>query len=407
MASNPAQGNGYSPYPSIYGNMAGQGMNFSHQAPYQVQNPGTPTSLPPMHPNSAYSANPNNNFQFSYHGDAGSAPQPSPTAGAPGSGPNAPLATPSGAQTTDPLDSGAQGHGAHQHSPHSHQSQAHQLTPPQQHPQTPQQQQQQQQSQHQQQQQRQAQQQHQNATPSPYQQPTSQANHPGMGNMMHGHPIYPGDNRYDRLPQQRYMDPNMQPMLGRSNSRSGEMPWTQPGMMPDIMGAGGAVRNPAGVQGRAPAKQNMAGLNNMGGMGMNGMNMGMGAGLGGMPGMPGLSPMGDRMGWGGGGLVGAPTSPYGHPQQHAQQLHQQQQQFHHGLQAHPYQQQQPHMMQHPQGIPPTAQHMGNHNRVGSMGPAPGGGIKKKAKRPVVPVVKDKNCPKRPRNSYIFFTLMKR
>jgi len=42
-----------------------------------------------------------------------------------------------------------------------------------------------------------------------------------------------------------------------------------------------------------------------------------------------------------------------------------------------------------------------------MGPAPGGGIKKKAKRPVVPVVKDKNCPKRPRNSYIFFTLMKR
>ncbi|KAF9394958.1 hypothetical protein BGZ94_006620, partial [Podila epigama] len=41
----------------------------------------------------------------------------------------------------------------------------------------------------------------------------------------------------------------------------------------------------------------------------------------------------------------------------------------------------------------------------------GGGIspmsKKKMKRAIVPVIKDKNCPKRPRNSYIFFTLMKR
>ncbi|KAI7829652.1 high mobility group box domain-containing protein [Gamsiella multidivaricata] len=43
-----------------------------------------------------------------------------------------------------------------------------------------------------------------------------------------------------------------------------------------------------------------------------------------------------------------------------------------------------------------------------MGPVIGGGIsKKKLKKPIVPVIKDKNCPKRPRNSYIFFTLMKR
>ncbi|OAQ33669.1 hypothetical protein K457DRAFT_68351 [Linnemannia elongata AG-77] len=33
--------------------------------------------------------------------------------------------------------------------------------------------------------------------------------------------------------------------------------------------------------------------------------------------------------------------------------------------------------------------------------------KKKIKKAAVPVIKDKNCPKRPRNSYIFFTLMKR
>ncbi|KAG0044817.1 hypothetical protein BGZ83_009913 [Gryganskiella cystojenkinii] len=426
MTPNSTPGNGYNAYPSIYGNMGNQGMNFNHQqTPYQVQNPGTPsTSLPPMHANGggAYNSQSNNNFPFSYHGDAGSTPQqqqqqqqqPSPGAGGPGSAPTAPLATPSGAQTTDPLDSGTHGQGNHQHSPHSHQSQAHQLTPPQQHPQTPQQQQQQQQPQ-QQQQQRQAH----NAAPSPYQQPSTQANHPGMGNMMqHGHPIYPGDTRYDRLPQQqRYMDPNMQPMMGRSNSRSGDMPWAQPGgMMPDILGganhAGGAVRTPTGAApgGRVPVKQNMAGLN-MGGMTMNGMAMGgLGAGLGGMPGMPGMNPMADRMGWGG-GMVGAPQSPYG-PPQHSQPMHQQQ--FHHGLQAHPYQQQAHMMQQHPQGIPQQAQHMGNHGggRIGNnnnnLGPAAGGGIsKKKAKRPAAPVFKDKNCPKRPRNSYIFFTLMKR
>ncbi|KAF9961372.1 non-histone protein [Modicella reniformis] len=54
------------------------------------------------------------------------------------------------------------------------------------------------------------------------------------------------------------------------------------------------------------------------------------------------------------------------------------------------------------------QHIGLHGRPGAMGPVVGGGIsKKKLKKPVIPVVKDKNCPKRPRNSYIFFTLMKR
>ncbi|KAI7816691.1 high mobility group box domain-containing protein [Gamsiella multidivaricata] len=33
--------------------------------------------------------------------------------------------------------------------------------------------------------------------------------------------------------------------------------------------------------------------------------------------------------------------------------------------------------------------------------------KKKMKKVPMPMIKDKNCPKRPRNSYIFFTLMKR
>ena len=163
------------------------------------------------------------------------------------------------------------------------------------------------------------------------------------------------------------------------------------------------MRNMVGPQGRVPPKQGLGGLGGMGGMGMNNMNGmgGMGA-LGGMPGMPGMNPMGgDRMAFG--GMVGSPTSPYGHP--HSQSPLQHQQAFHsHGMQQHPYQQQQ-HLLQHQQS---GMAHMGLHGRTGSLGPVMGGGIsKKKAKRPVVPTVKDKNSPKRPRNSYIFFTLMKR
>ncbi|KAF9113721.1 hypothetical protein BGX27_000935 [Mortierella sp. AM989] len=217
-----------------------------------------------------------------------------------------------------------------------------------------------------------------------------QVHHPNMANLMHGHAIYPGDGRYDRVPQQRYMDPNMQPMMGRNGSR--DMTWAQGGMMPDLLGAnhpGGAIRNVAGQQARVPVKPGLGGLNGMGGM-MNGMN---GLGMGGLAGMP-------TMGWG--GMVGAPTSPYGH-NPHAQQALQHPQQFH-PMQQNPYQQQQ-HLMHHQQGM---QQHMGMHGRPGGLGPIGGGGIsKKKVKKPIIPVVKDKNCPKRPRNSYIFFTLMKR
>ncbi|ORZ26285.1 high mobility group box domain-containing protein [Lobosporangium transversale] len=42
----------------------------------------------------------------------------------------------------------------------------------------------------------------------------------------------------------------------------------------------------------------------------------------------------------------------------------------------------------------------HHGGIGSIS-------KKKFKKSIPPVIKDKNCPKRPRNSYIFFTLMKR
>ncbi|KAG0204856.1 Non-histone chromosomal protein 6 [Mortierella sp. GBA30] len=416
MAGSTAPGSGYGGYQNLYGNMNGSNMGFSHSGPYAVPSPATPPALPPMH-NNGYTNGAN--FQFSYHaGDASAGSAPPPSSGAAVSTPSAPLNTPTG--------TGPQQGSDVQHSPHTQQqqqqTQAHQLTPPQQHPQTPQQQQQQQPLQ------RQAHQPMNTTTQSPYQ-PSPQAHHPGMPNLMHGHPIYPGDGRYDsrlqqqqqqpqqqqqqQQQQQRYMDPNMSaPMLGRNGSR-GEMPWSQPnGMMPDLLGANhpgaavaaAAVRNVAGPQGRMPAKQGLGGLNGMGGMGMNGMNgMGGMGGLGGMSGMPGMSPMGgpgDRMGWGG-GMVGAPTSPYGHGP-HGQQPLQHPQAFHHGLQ-HPYQQPPPHLMQHQQGLQP---HMSLH-RPG-MGPVPGGGIsKKKPKRPVVPVVKDKNCPKRPRNSYIFFTLMKR
>ncbi|KAF9573116.1 hypothetical protein EC968_008965 [Mortierella alpina] len=400
MAGNTAPGPGYGGYQNLYGNMNGSNMNFSHSGSYAVPSPATPPSLPPIHNNGTYA--PNGNFQFPYQtGDATGSTAP-PSTGAAVSASTAPLSTPTGAGPQQPSD-GAQ------HSPHAQQqAQSHQLTPPQQHPQTPQQQQQQHQTL-----QRQAHQPVNTTTQSPYQ-ASPQAHHPGMSNLMHTHPIYPGDGRYDsrlqqqqQQQQQRYMDPNMSaPMLGRNGSRSGDMPWTQPnGMMPDLLGANhpGAVRNMAGPQGRMPTKQGgLGGLNGMGGMSMGGMNGMGGMGLG-MPGMP-MSPMGgpgDRMGGWPGGMVGAPTSPYGHGP-HGQQALQHQQQFHH-LQQHPYQQA-PHLLQHQQGL---QQHLGLHGRPG-MGPAPGGGIsKKKSKRPVIPVVKDKNCPKRPRNSYIFFTLMKR
>ncbi|KAI1320715.1 hypothetical protein EDD11_010249 [Mortierella claussenii] len=378
MGANTAPGSNYGGYQNIYGNMNG----FSHPGSYAVPNPATPPSLPPMHNNSGYGSN-GANFPFSYHQDAGSTAPPS--SGAVAATSSAPLSTTTGAQSADA-----------QHSPHA--QQAHQLTPPQQHPQTPQQPQQPLQRQG-----------HPSANPaqSPYQQ-SPQAHHSGMPGLMHGHPIYPGDTRYDsRLQPQRYMDPNMQPMMGRNGSRSGDMAWPQSnGMMPDLLGgnhAGGAMRNVAGQQARAPGKQGMGGMNGMGGMGMNGMNnMGSIGALGGIPGMPGMNMGGDRMAWG--GMVGSPSSPYAHSP-HPQQALQHPQQFHpHGLQQHPYQQP-PHLMHHQQGI---QQHMGAHGRPGALGPIAGGGVsKKKVKKPVVPVVKDKNCPKRPRNSYIFFTLMKR
>ncbi|KAF9089812.1 hypothetical protein BGX29_011855 [Mortierella sp. GBA35] len=46
---------------------------------------------------------------------------------------------------------------------------------------------------------------------------------------------------------------------------------------------------------------------------------------------------------------------------------------------------------------------GNSGLHGALGPM----SKKKIKKAAAPIIKDKNCPKRPRNSYIFFTLMKR
>ncbi|KAF9201599.1 hypothetical protein BGZ49_008160 [Haplosporangium sp. Z 27] len=364
MAGGAAPGSTYGGYQNIYG----ANMNFTHPASYAIPSPATPPALPPMHNNGAYAPN-GTNFQFPYN-DPSSAP--TSTSGAVAAAApvvvSAPLTSPTGTQPTDA-----------QQSPHAQQLQ----TPPQQHPQTPQQQQQQQQ------QQQNLQRIHQPINTTQSYQTSPQAHHPGMTNLMHGHTLYPGDNRYDRMQpqqqQQRYMDPNMQSMMGRNGPRPGDMAWPQNGMMPDLLGAnhGGAIRNVAGQQARAQVKQGLGGLNGMGGMAMNGMN-----GLGGMGGLAGMP----TMGWG--GMVGAPTSPYGHP--HAQQALQHPQQFHpHGLTQNPYQQQS-HMMHHQQGIP---QHMGIHGRPGALGPVVGGGIsKKKIKKPIVPVVKDKNCPKRPRNS---------
>ncbi|KAF9385050.1 hypothetical protein CPB97_005157 [Podila verticillata] len=369
MASPPLQ---FESDPALMANNSGS--NYGGYSPFSYQtnmgypntypvNSATPPSLPPMSHSSSYTSG-SNNFQFPYHTDGSSAP---PTSGALPSS-SAPLSTPS-TQASDPLD------GSHHpsHSPHAQQSQSHGATPPQQHPQTP------------------GQVRAGGHNPhgaSPYQNPPHHTM--GMNNLMHGHAIYPGDARYQQ-PQRNYVDP-MPMMGGRNGSRSGEM-WAQPnGMMSDLLNTHpGGVRNP-GPQGRQ-TKQGL-GLNNMG-MAMNGMGpMSPMGGLG-MPGMPGMNPMGgDRMSWG--GMVGAPT-PYGH-NGHPQ----------YSMQGHP--QYQNNHLAHPQSM---QQHLGPHGRVGGMGPNQGlerngGGIsKKKMKRPVAAVEKDKNCPKRPRNSYIFFTLMKR
>ncbi|KAG0039260.1 hypothetical protein BGZ82_008992 [Podila clonocystis] len=352
MANN--SGSNYGGYSPFYQNMG-------YPNTYPV-NSATPPSLPPMSHSNSYTSG-SNNFQFPYH-DGSSAP---PTSGALPSSSSAPLSTPS-TQASDPLD------GSHHpsHSPHA-QSQPHGATPPQQHPQTP------------------GQVRagggggHNVHGASPYQ--NSPHHTMGMNNLMHGHAIYPGDARYQQ-PQRNYVDP-MPMMGGRNGSRSGEM-WAPNGMMSDLLNTHpGGVRNPPGRQ----TKQGL-GLNNLG-MAMNGM--GPMSPMGGMPmpGMPGM-PMGsDRMNWG--GMVGAPTSPYGH-NGHPQYM-----------QGHA--QYQPNHLAHPQSM---QQHLGPHGRVGAgMGPNQGlerngGGIsKKKLKRPAAVVEKDKNCPKRPRNSYIFFTLMKR
>ena len=163
--------------------------------------------------------------------------------------------------------------------------------------------------------------------------------------------------------------------------------------------------------------------------------------MGGMAGMPGMSPMNggsERMPWGGMVGAGSAASPYGPPdhhsfhQQNLQQQHQQhaqylQQQHQHQQRAGPYGG--PRMVG-PTGVPMSGGGpMGGMAGMGAMAGMPGmpgmggmagmgGGMhssqglggpfsKKKMKKVAVPVVKDKNCPKRPRNSYIFFTLMKR
>ncbi|KAF9578313.1 hypothetical protein BGW38_005947, partial [Lunasporangiospora selenospora] len=364
MAGTSAPGSTYGGYQPLYANMGNNNMNFNHPSSYPVPGPATPPSLPPLH--NAYGSNGASNFPFAYHSEAGStAPSSGSQSSAPAGGA---LNTPTGgSQGTDPLDH------AHQHSPHPQQQQTHQVTPPQQHPQTPQQQQQ------------------------------------ALQRQMH-QPTNPAQSPYQQSPQAHHA------MMYRADDKSG----AQLGM-PNLMH--GLATMPASSslsdtwiqgQGRLPAKQSIGGLNNMGGMGMNGMSgMGGMGSLGGMPGMPSMGPMSgnDRMNWG--GMVGMSPGPYGHGAPHQpQSLHQQS--FHsHLQQQHPQYQQSSHLLQHPQsGMQP--QHMGQHGRaavqpsVPNMGPMAGGGVsKKKPKKAATPAVKDKNGPKRPRNSYIFFTLMKR
>ncbi|KAG0265372.1 Non-histone chromosomal protein 6 [Actinomortierella ambigua] len=319
-----------------------------------------------------------------------------------------------------------------QHSPHPQQALSHQQTPQQSF------------------QQQQAQQQHQQLqrhmhpnqlSQSPYQQflphhhtpgPTSQFHHQqammygrpedkspghvGMPHMMQTHNMYGADTRHDgRLQQpgqsaqaqsaQRYVDPNMS--MGRNGApRPGEVAaWNGQNVMMSMgmvgagtPGGGGPIRHaPGGVQGRGVAKQRSRDFGAMdpslGGLGGGAMAATMGMGMGGIPGMGGIG--------GVGGMVGANPNPYApgvdhyHPGQHAQHALQQQ---HLAQQQQQQQQQQLRGMAGPPGrVMMSPELMRN-----------GGGItKKKLKKAVPAVVKDKNGPKRPRNSYIFFTLMKR
>ncbi|KAG0028810.1 Non-histone chromosomal protein 6 [Podila clonocystis] len=249
-----------------------------------------------------------------------------------------------------------------------------------------------------------------------------------MTHLLHGQNVYSSDARHDiRLPQQqaqqqtpqtaqqqqqqqqqqhqqqqqqqqqRYMDPSMQHMMNRNGSRSGDLSqWPQQTMMPDMNAANGrpGMTNASGpirhgAQGRVP-KQRSRDFGAMdGSMGLNGMGA-----MGGMVGMPGVG-MADRVGWG--GMAGGAQYDHHH-------------QLHHGMQPTAKQLQQ--MQQQRGGGPHARMGMGmGMGMVPGMGVHNGGGIgaisKKKMKRAMVPQVKDKNCPKRPRNSYIFFTLMKR
>ncbi|KAF8963998.1 hypothetical protein BGZ46_000840 [Entomortierella lignicola] len=181
---------------------------------------------------------------------------------------------------------------------------------------------------------------------------------------------------------------------------------------------------PAGVSGAGP-------LNGMGSMSLNSSPMGGMTGLPGMNGMNGGSSNGggggnERLGWGGMVGVSPGASPYGLPD------HQYHHQPHHNFQQQPYPgqhmahlQQQHRMNPHggrigvPNGVANMTglggmagmAGMAGINGMGNMNNNHGGGnvgpMSKKKMKVVAPVVKDKNCPKRPRNSYIFFTLMKR
>ncbi|KAF9993624.1 High mobility group protein 20A [Entomortierella chlamydospora] len=211
-------------------------------------------------------------------------------------------------------------------------------------------------------------------------------------------------------------------------------------------GGGGPIRHAVGAQqNRAAINKRSrdfgsiepnasAALNGMNAMSLNPSPMG---GMAGLPGMNANSNNGNngvnggngRLGWGGMVEASPGMNPYGVPE------HQYHHQPHHGFQ-HPYPgQHMPHLQHHrigpqggrfgvPNGPMGGIAGMGGMGGLGGMGGMTGmngmnsmnnfhGGIpgmgpmSKKKMKVVAPVVKDKNCPKRPRNSYIFFTLMKR
>ncbi|KAF9179360.1 hypothetical protein BGZ50_006978 [Haplosporangium sp. Z 11] len=490
--------------------------------PYSVPGPATPPILPPMHSNPYAPQDNGSNFSFSYqnHDPSAAAAAAAAAASGPatpsgssvgeatgggggiGGGPATAVGTPTGAHSGNPMDNAAQMDASRRSMEDLDARRTVQLPHPQQqspHPQTPHQQlqKQQQQQQHLQRQAsytsvishpnggtHQQQQQQQQQQPPPQQQLHHTQN--SMSQMIHNHPnnLYGTDSRPDarltqqqqqqsqqQQQQQRYVDPSMQRVLGRSNSRSGDMGWsTQPNMMmpstpttpttPSAIGpgapnngaggggGGGPIRHSVGAQqsraihgkrsrdfGVMDPSAGMAGLGGMGGVG------GMSAAMGGMTSLPGMSPIGggggsgggERFGWGGMVGAGAPhpySAPPDHHHSHAQQqLHQQHNLQHaHSQQQMHFQRMGPHsggggrMMGGPMGGGPLPGMPGmpGMNGMGAMGGLGGmGGLgmaihngmgpisKKRMKKMVVPVVKDKNCPKRPRNSYIFFTLMKR